>query len=212
MERIKKPCALEVKELDQAKGVVGFYYAAWSLDMNGDIIEQGAYKKTLQESKSKIYHNRNHEDPVGSPFEFGQDEKGAYVYSNLALKTIAGGDMFEQYKAGLVTGHSQEFFTIKSYKDGQRNARIVTEIKLWGVTSMTHIPANLDTPTIEIKSAESLAERMKAINAFLRSNNASDAMNEAFIAEYKQLEAIVNNQPKPHRPLLTAEFVADLHL
>jgi HK97 family phage prohead protease len=212
MERIRKTCNLELKELDDKGGVVGFYYAAWTKDMNRDIIEPGAYKKTLQENKNKVYHNRDHADPVGVPTEFNQDEKGAYVYSKLALKTIAGNDMYEQYKAGLVTGHSQEFFTIKSYEDDRRRARVITEIKLWGVTSMTGIPANLDTPTIEIKSAESLLERMRAINSFLKSNNASDRLNEEFVAEYKQLSEFMETHRAAMPPLLNAGFVEKLKL
>lgn len=196
-DKIQKTCKLkllELKDLSDGTGQVAFYFAAWEKDLDGDIILKSAYTKTLADNKNTIYHNRDHEDAVGKPMSFGVDEKGAFCVSQLAVKTIAGNDCYEQYKAGLITGHSQEFITIKEGYDTQQKARIIKEIQLFGVTSVTNIPANLDTPTISVKSFEDIASQMEKINNFLRTANISDGLGKKFIEEYKSLEVILNEK------------------
>ena len=140
-------------------------------------------------------------DAVGSPISFGTDENGAYVVSQLAIKTINGSDMFEQYKAGIVKGHSQEFEPITS--DGVKGInRIVKEVKLWGVTSVTNIPANLDTPTIELKSFADAAEQLSKINKLLTTGNISDELGERLTKEVKSLNEILEKKQREQIELI----------
>jgi len=197
-EKKIKLCSLELKDINAQKGLVEFYFGAWTVDLDGDQILPTAYNKTFKENKSRIYHNRDHSDPVGSPIAFGTDENGAWVSSQLAIKTIQGADMFEQYQAGIVKGHSQEFETILSNTmdvNGDE-IRVIKEVKLWGVTSVTRIPANLDTPTISMKSYEEVAEQLSKINKLLTSGNISDALGEKLMKEYKSLSEIIEKKQK----------------
>lgn len=193
-EKAIKQCSLEMKDLRADKGIVEFYFAAWGVDLDGDQIAPGAYTKTLAENKSRIYHNRDHMDPVGSPVAFGVDDRGAWAASQLAIKTIAGRDMFEQYNAGIVKGHSQEFQTMIA--DKEMNVRIIKELKLWGLTSITKIPANLDTPTISIKSWEDAAEQLFKINKLLTTGNISEPLGDRLLQEYKSLSDIIEKKSK----------------
>lgn len=190
-EKQVKSLFLDFKDLDETKGIVSFYFASWSEDLEKDIILKTAYTKTLQENRKNIYHNRDHCDAIGSPISFGTDDKGAYCVSQLALKTINGRDAFEQYQAGLVKGHSQEFETILDEYDYDTGIRTIKEVRLWGVTSVTNIPANLDTPTISMKSYEEVADHLAKINKLLTTGKISDALGEKFLQEYKSLNEIV---------------------
>ena len=191
-QKIRKVCDLELKDLNPTKGIVEFYFGAWTVDQDGDQILPVAYSKTLKENKSRIYHNRDHSEVVGSPISFGTDENGAWVASQLALKTIHGRDMFEQYDAGIVKGHSQEFETLIA--DRTSEGRTIKEVRLWGVTSVTRIPAHLDTPTISLKSYEDAADQLEKINKLLTTGNISDELGERLMKEVKMLNEIIERK------------------
>lgn len=190
-KQIKSLFNLELKDLNAKQGLVSFYFAAWNTDLDNDIILKTAYNKTFKENKNNIYHNRDHSAAVGMPISFGTDENGAFAVSQLAMKTIAGNDTFEQYQAGLIKGHSQEFETIIDEYDSTSMIRTIKEVRLWGVTSVTHIPANLDTPMISMKSYEDATDYMKKINDLLTKGKVSDELGEKFLAEYKSLSEIM---------------------
>lgn len=191
MEKETKIIGLEVKDFSASTGEVTFKFADPSKDQVGDIIlTDMAYKKSITENKN-IYHNRDHKEAIGKPSKVWADGSGAYCTSQLAMKTVSGSDAFEQYKAGLVTGHSQEYVTVKSDYSVEQKARIIKEARLFGVTTVTNIPANLNTPTISLKSFEDVADHMQKINNLLHEGNISDKCGEKFLTEYKRLEGFV---------------------
>lgn len=212
-EKKVKSCFLELKDLNESKGLVEFYFASWNEDLDSDTILKTAYNKTFRENKNNIYHNRDHREAVGMPMSLGVDENGAFAVSQLAMKTIAGRDTFEQYQAGLIKGHSQEFETILSEYNADRSKRTIKEVRLWGLTSVTNIPANLKTPTISMKSFEDCADQLQKINNLLTSGKISDELGERMLTEYKSLsEFMVKYQKelelktKP-KGLITASLV-----
>lgn len=194
MIRVKeqKSFQLEMKEMNDSTGEVAFYFAAFSKDQENDIILKTAYNKTVKENFAHIYHNIDHGKAVGCPKSIGVDNVGAFCVSQLALKTADGNDCYEKYKGGLIKGHSQEFETLADMQDTNLKARVIKELKLWGVTSITNIPANLDTPTISIKSYEDVVSQMKKINSILHKGNISDKLGKEFMAEYLELKSFID--------------------
>lgn len=185
---------LELKDFEEAKGVVSFYYASFNnIDLNGDIVASGAFKKSAAENFPHIYHNRDHCEAVGKPLELGQDKKGAYCVSQLAIKTEDGADCFEQYKAGLIKGHSMEWQTIKSSDDETSGVRTVLEGKLWGVTSITQVPGNLLSQTISIKSFFEVKRSMEEIERFLRAGNISEKAGKQFLEQHEKLNLLAKS-------------------
>jgi len=220
-DKIIKSFPLQMKDMDDKTGQVAFYFAAFDKDLEGDIIEKSAYSKTLKENFSNLYHNRDHTHACGVPMSVEVDNKGAFCLSQLALKTVVGLDTYEQYKAGIIKGHSQEFQTIKDTMDMLQKARVIKELRLWGVTSVTNIPANLDTPTISIKSFQDITKHLKNINDILHKGNISDRLGEKFAAEYVRLKAFIDSNPeilidaeveKKSSPLITDDFIGKIKL
>jgi len=195
-KKIKSVFDLELKDLNESKGLVTFYFASWNPDQENDVFLKTAYNKTFKENKNNIYHNRDHSTAVGMPMTFGTDETGAFAISQLAMKTIAGRDTFEQYQAGLIKGHSQEFQTIIDEYNTETQIRTIKEVRLWGVTSITHVPAQLDTPTISMKSYEDAADYLKKINDLLTKGKVSDELGEKMLKEYKTLSEIIENKKR----------------
>jgi HK97 family phage prohead protease len=180
---------LELKDLNDKTGQVAFYFGSFKKDLDNETIDKGAYAQTLKDT-SHVYHNRDHEDAVGKPISFGVDDKGAYCVSQLAIKTIHGNDCYEQYKAGIIKGHSQEFVTTSEGKAAD-GSRLIKILELWGVTSVTNIPASLDTPTISVKSFAEVADHLEKINLLLKSGNISDKLGAKFMNEYAALSELV---------------------
>lgn len=176
---------LELKDLNDRTGEVAFYFANWEKDLGGDVIAPTAYEKTFKQNKSLFYHNRDHKDACGQPSDFQTDSFGAFCVSKLALKTVAGNDTYEQYKAGLIKGHSQEYVAVKAYPEDW--GRTIKEMKLYGVTSVTNVAMNQLTPTISIKSFDTIADKMKRINDMLHTGRLSEKAGERFCQEYKRL-------------------------
>lgn len=197
MEKSTKFNRLELKDFEEAKGIVTFYYSVFNnVDQNGDIVSPFAFNKTIQEQKDYIYHNRDHCESVGAPLEFGVDQKGAFVVSQLGIKTIDGADCFEQYKAKMIKGHSMEWRTVKSSYDETKEVRTLLECQLWGVTSITAIPANLLAGTISIKSYENISESISEIERFLRNGNISDEMGKKYVLQIKELNDLAQTLEK----------------
>src|SRR5438128_950172 len=115
-----KAAPLEIKAAaGQPDGTYEGYFAIFSnVDDGGDVIEPGAFTKTLQErgpgaaggNRIKVaYFHRSGLDGqlpvlVGAPPEvLSEDSKGLYAKGQLVLGTQAGHDVWELLKAGALT-------------------------------------------------------------------------------------------------------------
>jgi hypothetical protein len=187
-----KYCDLELKDLNDEKGIVAFYFASFNTkDADGDVIMPTAFEKTFSESKARIKHFRNHNsnEVPGTVIELGTDKKGAYAVSKLALKTAVGKDTYEQYKAGIINEHSFGYQTIKF--DKSESGRTLKELKLHEVSSLTHWGMNENTPTLSVKSIEEIQAHMEKLNIMLSSAELSEEKAKGIIAEYDKLSEII---------------------
>lgn len=209
---------IELKDLNDKTGEVAFYFAAWGLDRDGDIMKKSAYPKTIKENFKNIYHNVDHGEVCGVIKSLEVDERGAFCVSQMSLKTDIGRNTYERYVAGEIKGHSQEFETLEfAYESiaNNKKARVISDIRLWGVTSCTKIPANGDTPTIYVKTAdEGIIYHMNSINDILMKGDLSELEGDRFIEEYLKMKALAEKmeakgQP---RPLITKEMVEKFSL
>ena len=196
-----KYCDIELKDLNEEKGIVAFYFSPFGIsDIDNDETMSTTFDKTFSESKGRVKHFRNHDkkEVPGTIIELGKDSKGAYAVSQLALKTITGRDTFEQYKAGVITEHSYGFEEVKADRK-EKGGRILKEVKLWEVSSLTHWGANQDTHTISMKSYEDIADQMKKINDLLTKGNPSDELGEKLMKEYKSLSEIIEKKQREQK-------------
>lgn len=206
---------LELKDMNDSTGEVAFYFAAWGLDRDMDIMKKSAYPKTIKENFKNIYHNIDHEEVCGVIKTIDVDERGAFCVSQLILDSTVGMDTYARYKAKAIKGHSQEFETLEyAYENigNNKKARVISDVRLWGVTSCTKIPANEDTQTISVKSHAEAIEYMEALNDLLTKGHITDMAGEKFQRQYLQLKAFVEGsraedvivEPKP---LITKSMV-----
>lgn len=208
-EKIYKQSNLELKGFDDKQGIVEFYFASFNtLDSDGDIITEGAYKKTLEEQghRSRIKHFKNHnpEQVVGVIKEFYTDDKGVIAVSQL-VKTTLGKDTLIEYESGIITEHSQGFQIIQEEKDNMEGVNMIKEIKLWEVSSLTHWGANKNTPVVDVKSEKDILSLMQKMNQILSKSNISDERGEELLKAYDLLGETLKSLEKPSNDTLIAE-------
>lgn len=188
-----KYCDFELKDIDEVKGIVAFYFSSFNTkDSDNDIIMPGAFSKTFSESKARVKHFRNHNpnEVPGTITELGVDEKGAFAVSKLALKTKVGLDTYEQYKEGIITEHSFGFEAIKAEPIGD-GGRTIKEVKLWEVSSLTHWGSNENTPSMYVKSIDDIKSYMSKLTALLTTTKVSDEKAAEIIHEYEALGKVI---------------------
>ena len=142
------------KDVDVKKRIVTGYLSAFdNKDYDNDIIVKGAFTKTLQERKDKIFFLNQHDwkQPHGKFAVLQEDEKGLYFESHPLLDTTYSTDLLKLYDAGVINEHSIGFNTIKADNDEKAGVRVIKEIKLYEGSNVT-LGANPETPFTGFKS------------------------------------------------------------
>lgn len=149
-----------VKDIDE-KGMVLFHASVFNTpDRVKDIVEFGAYKKTINENFKEIQHYKNHNSSLmpGVVHELSEDKYGLLVKSKLILGTQVGAETYEEYKAmaeaGKSMSHSIGYNPVREEQKGEFNH--LKEIFLYEVSSLTNRPAHPDALTQGIKSLKDM--------------------------------------------------------
>jgi len=141
-----------IKDVDVAKRVVTGYLSAFgNKDYDNDVVEKGAFSKSINERKDKIFFLNQHNwaQPHGKFSVLQEDDKGLYFESEPLIDTSYSSDALKLYEAGILKEHSIGFVTIKDdQKDG---VRILRELKLYEGSNVT-LGANPETPFTGMKS------------------------------------------------------------
>lgn len=135
--------------VDMSERTFSGYASTWDLDQQNDIIEKGAFTKTIAERlpAKKIKILWQHNEAIGMPIEMVQDEKGLFVVGKIS-KTRLGDEALELMRDGVIDRMSIGF-NIPSGKASIDDAGIrrIKEVKLLEFSLVT-FPAN-ENATIE---------------------------------------------------------------
>jgi len=196
---IYKNTSLPVADVDESKGIVTLYASAFgNVDSDGDIIEKGAFSKTIQERgpqspRPRIKHLFQHDryNPIGTPLTMVQDENGLLIDSKVS--DIRDGDYIKLYRDGVITEHSIGFEIIKSDMAENKEYQLIKEVKLWEYSSVTW-GANENTPVVGMKSemkaefASELLGRLSKLNNVLRNGDYTDETFKLIEHEVSDIE------------------------
>lgn len=186
-----------IKDVSSKKGLVKAYFAIFGVkDSDNDIIESGAFKKSIEErgpdGSNRIKHFKNHStwDVPGRLIELGEDQKGGWFLSQLSKSTL-GKDTLIEYEEGIITEHSHGFQVMQEEIDEQGTNHI-KESRLWEVSSLTAWGANHLTNTEfvkEIRSADQCIAEIKRLTSYLKVGRFSDELLEKTEKELAELLA-----------------------
>ena len=153
-------------------GIVTIAVSAFgNVDHDGDIIEKGAFTKTISENGNRFKHLLNHNQDylIGCILKAEETNNNLVVESALNLDTQMGRDVFSFYKLyqkhGRTLEHSIGFEAIKR-KDA--DPRRITETQLWEVSTLYGWGANDQTPLLGIKSMKSYKDALSFVGDALK--------------------------------------------
>lgn len=131
----------DVKSIDE-QGIFEGYAAVFNNeDLGGDIIEPGAFKKTLKENpKMPILWQHDLREPIGVTLEAYEDDKGLRVKGQLNLETTKGREAYALLKQGALKGLSIGYDAVKELWEG--TTRRLKEIRLceWSLVTFPMNP------------------------------------------------------------------------
>jgi len=166
----------EIKDVDNNKREVAIYLSKFgNLDSDNDVIQKGAFKKSLKErgvnstGNRKIQFLRHHDwtKQIGTFTTLQEDENGLFAVGKLGTSTL-GEDAWRDYNEGIIREHSigYQLVTGKSkwikddtIKGGGYN--LISEVVLFEGSAVT-FGANELTPTVGI--VKTLEEKNNYIN------------------------------------------------
>ena len=133
-----KSCFTEIKADLEENMFEGYGSFFGNVDSHKDIVEKGAFKKTINENKDRIKILWQHDtwQPIGKPVHMEEDSKGLYVKAKIA-QTETGKEAMILMKEGIVNELSIGFSVIKDEWDRDTNIRKLKEIKLYEISAVT---------------------------------------------------------------------------
>lgn len=169
-------------------------YAAYfnNVDSYGDIIEKGAFSKTLQENNNRIKVLWQHDvnEPIGKPIVMEQDDKGLYIKAKISM-TETGKKAMELMRDGVIDEMSIGYDIIKDEYKGKN--RMLKELRLWEFSPVT-FAANEKARITSVKSLSDLlndikkADKNEIINAIKKLNELLSQFEPNIIVTQKEKE------------------------
>ena len=185
----------EIVDMDKDMGIVKGYASTFgNIDSDNDIINKGAYKKTIAENGQRIkyIYQHNMEKPLGVIKMLEEDNKGLMFEAQIA-KTTLGKDVIELMKAGVLTENSVGIMPIqKEMVDGVRH---INEVKLFEISAVT-MAANPEAMILDVKgniNQEKILKRYDRLAKLIRKSEISDDMGYAIESEIMKLKTLFNS-------------------
>ncbi len=183
LQHLNRP--LQLKAVSENGHFSGYGSVFDVVDQHFDIVERGAFSKSLDLHKSKgtmpafLWQHKS-DEPIGVFTQMYEDSHGLYLEGEIAVKTQRGAEAYELMKMGAVNGLSIGFTIPKGGDkyDSKLGVNRLSEIDLWE-TSIVTFPANPDSLIGEVKQA---TESKTELERFLRNAGMSRSQARALIA------------------------------
>lgn len=205
-----KSAGYRIKDMDMAQGRVILYASAFgNIDADGDIMERGAYAKTIAENgpsgknRIKQLYQHNAWELMGKPMTMQETDDGLLV--DTYISDIKNGDYRKMYEDGLITEHSVGFIPVKEEYNRETGVNVIKEVRLFEYSAVTW-GANEMTPVIGMKSmnkeeqANFLIDRLDKLSKALNKGSFTDETFNQFQIQYEQIKAEVKKALAENEP------------
>ena len=128
--------AISFKSEDIEGRVFTGYASTYDLDQGGDIIERGAFTKTLTERGQDIKILWQHNEPIGKPIKMYEDDKGLYIEAKIS-NTVLGNEALELMRDGVIDQMSIGYSVPQGKADYRDGVRYIKELKLYEASLVT---------------------------------------------------------------------------
>jgi len=146
---------LALKELSDSGTFAGYASVFGKKDLENEIVEAGAFKRTLDHNKGRFPLLWQHKkDEVIGEVEASEDLKGLHVKGRLSMGVTRAKDAYALMKDGVIRGMSIGFRTIQDSWEKSTGARHLKELRLHEVSLVT-FAANPHATVTSIKAVSS---------------------------------------------------------
>jgi HK97 family phage prohead protease len=174
---------LKIKSIDDAGTFVGMGAVYNNVDLGGDLIEPGAFTRTLSAGKKfPVLWQHKTDEPIGF-CQITDTRDGLQVNGTLELSDPTARKAFTFMKAGVIKGLSIGYDTIQASYDG--DVRHLTELKLWEISCVT-FPMNESAVVTGVKSITD-ADRAKHLKAINEHRKAIDRHQQGIRTHLKEM-------------------------
>lgn len=154
MNHLNRP--FEIKSIDEQGIFEGYGNVFGVQDHYRDVVEPGAFTKTLQNWQSKgrlpaLLWQHDSSKPIGVYESMNEDQYGLHVRGRLLVEDVPlAREAWALLKAGAINGLSIGYSTVLEERDINR-VNHIKEIDLWEVSLVT-FPANAESTVTHIKT------------------------------------------------------------
>lgn len=201
-----KECKIDIKGVredeDGRTKFEGFASTFGNKDSDDDIIEQGAFKKSLKKRKPRLLLQHRSDKPIGKFTEIKEDDVGLFVKGTLA-NTKDGQETGELLRMEALDSMSIGFVPVLT-EFGKNGLRRLKEVDLFEISIVT-FPANNRASITDVKSIDTI-KTIRDFEKFLRDVGFSQKQaklyaSKGFIpaqdvqrdAELKQIADLIQN-------------------
>ena len=153
-----KSFSLELKDADSNGMIRGFASTFGNIDLGNDVVDKGAFKKSIRESKGlwPILADHDPAKQIGWNLRAEEDDKGLYVEGKLDLNVQAAREKYSlaksAYELGARMGLSIGYMVVKAEPDREKPIiRRIKEVKLFEYSLVT-FPMNTEAMITNVKS------------------------------------------------------------
>ena len=208
---MKKVLQLEIKSLGElGHGVFSGYGSTFgNVDRVGDIVERGAFERTLETHKKNgtmpamlIHHDMTR--PIGRWIDMKEDEHGLSVEGKLTTGVRDADEAYALLKDGAINSMSIGYKVIREDYDHRTGINHLHEVELHELSLVT-IPANAAAIVGAVKDAEG-NPNIRELEAVLREAGLSRREAKACLAE--GFKALRPAEPDMDVPPVDSEVLA----
>ena len=153
---------LELKKEPDEDGAIEGYASVFEVVDNGmDVVQRGAFAKSLGGRKVKMLWQHDMSKPIGVWDEIREDERGLYVKGRILKDVQQGREAMALYKADAMDSVSIGYRTIEAVEEAGGRVRRLTEIDLFEISAVT-MPM-LDQAIVSVKSIRTIREFEKGL-------------------------------------------------
>jgi HK97 family phage prohead protease len=162
---MQKNFRFELKTLTEQGSFEGLAAVYGNVDLGGDVVEPGAFSKTLIDKNGEVPILWQHDsrEPIGLG-KLSDSREGLVVKGELALESPVAQKAYGLLKRGVLRGLSIGYDDIKSKMvDGVRR---LSELKLWEISLVT-FPMNPAAQVTAVKGVEDVARDIQTFRELL---------------------------------------------
>lgn len=192
-----KTIDFELEDIDTESGVFSGYGAVFSnIDSGGDIIEPGAFTKTIAEGVGRVKILSGHNEsllPIGIPLELREDAKGLFLKAKISDTTL-GKDVKTLIQDGVLCELSIGYDPVTFEYDAE-GIRHLKEVKLWEISVVTWA-MNEEAVITDYKGGE-VAARVEAMTQDVVTDiKAGRKISAARLKALKETSAVMKQASK----------------